>query len=289
MFPVVNVFCAFLCWSMAKKRGRKPFRWFVLGLLFSFLAAIILYFLKPRSDTGSNTQSTPVAQPQAPRFTSGSPAASPATQSRAPMGSVQRGQVDLNALRVAVRQAGPPATVASSTPEEERERREFLELVATTAPSLDFGAVNTQTRAALERVWTGLGQSLADSGSAGGLSGQGNFYETGASATPVDFYPVSPDGNPESVSVIFETAIKEFQNITPEIRKWVEDRFHDNFGDPFLYVDEASHRGILLCGGVCEPSAVTSESLDGLCNIVRESASVVRQNLPMSFGGIWVS
>lgn len=285
MYVAVNIFAAFLCWSMARKRGRKPFRWFLLGLFFTVAAVIVLFFLKPRPGSPNYV----VSRDRVLHDTSPPVFASPATTTGARNTPMQRGQVDLNALRVAVRQSPPQTTPGRFTPEEERERRDFLSLVVTTAPTVDFGPVSAQTRGELERVWCNLGHVLAESGFAGGLSDHGTFYETGESEVAVEFYPVTSDGTAETVCVQFALALKEFQTVTHELQNWVGMRYSDNFGDPVLDMDETGHHGVLVCAGVCEPSYVTIGNLDQLCSLIRDRASVVRQDLPLRFGGVWIA
>ena len=253
-----------------------------MGLFFTLFAIIVLYFLKPLPGSPNYAGASPVELPSMPTFSS--PGSATATQNL----QSQRGHVDLNALRVAVRQSPPQTTEERFTPEEERERRDFLNLVASSAPGINFGNVSAQTRGELERVWRHLGSALAESGFAGGLSDQGTFYETGNSPTAVEFYPITSDGTPDSVCVQFALALKEFQTVTPELRNWVDSQYFDNFGDPVLDLDETGSLGVLVCAGVCDSSHVNSGNIDELCSLVRDRASVVRRDLPLRFGGLWI-
>ena len=277
MFLALNIFCAFLCWSMAKKRGRRPFRWFVLGFFFPVFAVIALFFKGNQQVAGA--QMVPL-----PSVPSPAPAPRPA---HAPT-VVQRGQVDLNALRAAVRMVPRQDEPSRFTQEEEQERRDFMALVESSAPALDFSGQTPATTTALRQVWVNLGRILAESGCAGGVDGDGNFYETGDSGTAVEFYPVSLDGTPGSIRIQFALAMKEFQGKPQGLEQWVSARFHDNFGDPVLFGDPAGRHFTLLCAGVVEPSGVVSSNLDELCDIVRNQASVVKRDLPLRFGGLWL-
>lgn len=284
MILALNIFCAFLCWSMAKKRGRRPFSWFMLGLFFQLFAVVALFFLGARGagqppvpDSGwGNSAARP------PQFTNG-PGSAPPAQT-----FVQRGHVDLNALRTAVRSTPRQEEAARFTQEELQERRNFLDFVASSAPALDFGGGSPETTSALRQAWLNLGQVLADSGFAGGVTDGGNFYETGESGIPVEFYPVSPDGSPASVSIQFALALKEFQSAPPGLQTWVSARFHDQFGDPVLYSEPGSGSVTLLCAGVAEPEGVDATNLDQLCGLIRNQASVVKRDLPPRFGGLWL-
>jgi len=275
---------ALICMSMARKRGRGPVKWFFLGLFFHVFAIAFLYFKGPVGgglmiQSGqqvvetSARQNPPVFQPS----------------------QDQNGEVDLNSLRAAVRQQ-PNVSSASSTDARESngvlepERQAFLDSLASTLSTINFGSVSAEIAQELSQVWMQLGTTLVYSDLAGGLSENKEFYQCHDedSSSAVWFYPVCPNGSATSVLVEFAVPIKRFASESVALQRWVNSQSGSGFSKVVLQKIDSENESILIAYGQCSPNLVTADSLGGLCEEVRGVADQLRETIPARFGGIWI-
>jgi hypothetical protein len=265
-------------------------KWFFLGLFFHIFAIAVLFFKGHADGASTNPALEQVFQPSVRHNP-------PVFQPTQP----QNGEVDLNSLRAAVRRQ-PNETPATSNGADETngvlepERQAFLDSLASTLSTIDFGPVPTTTARAMSQVWMDLGTTLVFSDLAGGLNENSEFYQChdDDAASGVWFYPVSPDGSANSVMAEFAVPVKRFANggqMGPEsvaLRQWVESQPRDGFAQAVLQRIDSGNDSVLLVRGQCNPNLVTADSIGELCDQVRVMAAQLRQTIPSSLGGIWI-
>ena len=278
---------AWICRSMAKKRGRSPLLWTVLGLFFHVVAAIILLLI------GHKTPSFPSAPRYEPTST---PPTRRTTQVHTP--TQQNGHIDLNSLRDAVRRSAqgsvqPPSTQSAHIPHGlEPDRQAFLDSLVSNAPTAEsFRPLPLGTGQALRSAWIDLGRAFVYSGEAGGISDNNEFYQLGdgEDGDSVLFYPVSQDGTTNSVVVQFAVPLKRFRSPSRELFDWVNQQPHGGLAQAVAFATADGSETLLLAAGVSECRLVTYDSLGIMCEQVRTFASRLRQTIPQRFGGIWVT
>jgi hypothetical protein len=278
---------AWICRSMAKKRGRSPLLWTVLGLFFHVVAAVILLLI------GYKTPSFAPVRLYDPTPT---PSARRSTQVHTP--TQQNGHIDLNSLRDAVRRSGqgpvqPPNMQSTHAPHGlEPERQAFLDALAVNAPTAEsFHPLPLGTGQALRSAWIDLGKAFVYSGEAGGVTDNNEFYQLGdgEDEDPVLFYPVSQDGTTDSVVVQFAVPLKRFRSPSRELFDWVNQQPPGGLAQAVVFVTADGNETLLLAAGVSECRLVTHDSLGIMCEQVRTFASRLRQTIPQRFGGIWVT
>ena len=278
---------AWICRSMAKKRGRSPLLWTVLGLFFHVVAVIILLLIGHKTPSFSSVPIYDAAPTPPTRRT---------TQVHTP--TQQNGHIDLNSLRDAVRRSGqgpvqPPSLQSTHDPHGlEPERQAFLDSLATQAPTAEsFRPLPPETGQALRSAWIDLGRAFVYSGEAGGISDNNEFYQLGdgEDEDPVLFYPVSQDGTTSSVVVQFAVPLKRFRSPSRELFDWVNQQPPGGLAQAVAFVTADGSETLLLAAGVSECRLVTHDSLGIMCEQVRTFASRLRQSIPQRFGGIWVT
>ena len=274
---------AFICMSMARKRGRGPVKWFFLGLVFNVFAIAVLLF-KGQADGSSIIQAGQQVVETSVRHNP--PVSRPS--------EAQHGVVDLNSLRAAVlRQSSedsPSRTTGSDANATlEPARQAFMDSLGTTLPTINFGPVSAEIAQALSQVWMQLGKALVFSELAGGLSENNEFYQCHDedSSSAVWFYPVSPNGSSTSVLVEFAVPIKRFASESVALQRWVNSQSGSGFTKVVLQKIDSENESILIAYGQCSPNLVTADSLGGLCEEVRGVADQLRETIPARFGGIW--
>jgi hypothetical protein len=259
-------------------------KWFFLGLFFHVFAIAFLYFKGPVGGGSmvqsgqqvvetSARQNPPVFQPS----------------------QAQNGEVDLNSLRAAVRQQ-PNASSATSTDASESngvlepERQAFLDSLASTLSTINFGPVSAEIAQELSHVWMQLGKTLVFSDLAGGLSENNEFYQCHEedSSSAVWFYPVSPNGANTSALVELAVPIKRFASESVALQSWVHSQSGNGFAKAVLQKIDSENESILIAYGQCSPNLVTADSLGELCEEVRGVAGHLRETIPSRFGGIWI-
>lgn len=289
MGAVVAILIAFVCRSMAKKRGRGPTKWFFLGLIFNIFALIALYFMGNAdgySSTNNFIQSVPNNQPTYHAPTTQPPVQRPNTQQ-------QNGQVDLNSLRDAVRRNTPssatqnPGAGTYSAPQED-ERVEFQRHINQMLLDLVYPNVPASTNDLLKQMWSRLGKNLVDSGLAGGVNDDFEFYVLLDNGTPVFFAPYSRDGTTRSLAVQFGMPIKRFMILPNGLEQWVVAQPARQSVEATLVPTGAGTEHVLWAMGCYEPAQVTDQSLNALCNSVFNEATRIRGAVPQKFGGIFV-
>lgn len=276
---------ALICMSMARKRGRGPVKWFFLGLFFHVFAIAVLFFKGP-VDSGLMIQ--PPQQVIETPVRHNPPVSRPA--------EAQHGVVDLNSLRAAVLRQEPNVSSASSTDARESngvlepERQAFLDSLASTLSTINFGSVSAEIAQELSQVWMQLGQTLVFSDLAGGLSENNEFYQCHEedSSSAVWFYPVSPNGSTTSALVEFAVPIKRFASESVALQRWVNGQSGNGFAKVVLQKIDSENESILIAYGQCSPNLVTADSLGELCEEVRGVAGHLRETIPSRFGGIWI-
>ena len=292
---------AFTCMYMARKRGRGPVKWFFLGLFFNVFAIAVLFFKGNADGFSASPAAVQVFQPLAGQ---NPPVFPPLVRQNPPVFQplqTQNGEVDLNSLRAAVRQQPneSPATTNGAGETNgvlEPERQAFLDSLASTLSTINFGPVPATTARAMSQVWMDLGTTLVFSDLAGGLNENSQFYQCydDDAASGVWFYPVSPDGSANSVMAEFMQPIKRFANDgqmvseSVELQRWVESQPHDDFAQTVLQRNDSGNDSVLMVRGQCNPNLVTTDSIGELCEQVRARAAQLRQTIPSSLGGIWI-
>jgi hypothetical protein len=300
---------AWICRSMAKKRGRSPLLWTFLGLFFHVFAVATLWFLgnKSGAPTGGNQTSAtpyeprPIPSPgtdarRASNLSSPSQRSTPRPTQRNNSPS-QNGHIDLNSLRDAVRRSGhgsipPPVAPTGRTPSGiEPDRQAFLDSLVANAPSAEsFHPLPLGTGQALRSAWIDLGRAFVYSGEAGGITDNNEFYQLGDDddADPVLFYPVSQDGTTQTLVVQFAVPLKRFRSPSREMMDWVNQQPHGGLAQAVAFTTPDGSETMLLAAGVSECQLVTHDSLGIMCEQVRTLAQRLRQTIPQKFGGIWV-
>lgn len=286
---ILNILSAFLCYSMAKKQGRRPLRWFFLGLLFTVFAIAILYWKgrRGRQRAFPNVQ-TDEPTINRPRFTD--EPQRPALQ--------QPGYVDLNALREAVNAGGMRQSQSDALPptealaELEPDRRVFLDLVESVAPTITFPGHTPQSGDQLRSAWLRLGREFVYSDEGGGMTDSKEFYqlEPDGDGMPVLFYPVIVNG--ASVPQIqFACPVKRFRHSNEELEIWVSRQPAESFAVATLFRDETAGETVLLAAGILDPDSapVRATTIGQFCRQVRSEASDLRRDIPARFGGIWIT
>jgi len=283
---ILNLVGAVVCASMARRRGRGPVRWFFLGLLFHVVAIGVLFFLGYRDRSRAVAGSTVVTNwPDVPQ------GVVPSTRTQ------QRGQVDLNALRAAVRgggtgQQGPTGGRPQPDADLAPDRRAFLELIEQVGPTIDFSSVSPQVGRDLRDSWLELGRVFVRSGEAGGITDSSEFYQldVGRSDLPVLFYPVALDPGVSRVVIQFACPVKRFRRAPRQLVAWVETRPHSGFADATLFQDPTAGEVVLLAAGTRDPAStpVNEQTLGEWCRQVRLEAEGLKRDVPSRFGGIWV-
>ena len=285
--PIVG---AIICMSMARKRGRGPVKWFFLGLFFHIFAIAVLFFKGHADGASTNQALEQVFQPSARHNP-------PVFQPTQP----QNGEVDLNSLRAAVRQqpnesSAPTTGARGNNGVLEPERQSFLDSLASTLATINFGPVPATTARALSQVWMDLGTTLVFSDLAGGINENSEFYQChdDDSASAVWFYPISTNGSANSVVAEFAVPVKRFANggqMGPEsvaLQQWVDSQPRGGFAQVVLQRVDSGNDSVLMVRGQCNPNLVTADSLGELCEQVRTKAVQLRQTIPSSLGGIWI-
>ena len=296
--PIIG---AIVCMSMARKRGRGPVKWFFLGLFFHVFAIAVLFFKGNADGFSTSPSAGQVFQPLAGQNPSG---IRPPVRQNPPVfqpSQTQNGEVDLNSLRAAVRQqpnesSAPTTGARGNNGVLEPERQSFLDSLASTLATINFGPVPATTARALSQVWMDLGTTLVFSDLAGGLNENSEFYQChdDDAASGVWFYPVSPDGSANSVMAEFAVPVKRFANggqMGPEsvaLQQWVDSQPRGGFAQVVLQRVDPGNDSVLMVRGQCNPNLVTADSLGELCEQVRTKAVQLRQTIPSSLGGIWI-
>lgn len=289
MALIVNFVSAFLCYSMAKKQGRRPVRWFFLGLIFTVFAIAFLYWKGRRG----RQQASPTSHLGA--LAIDPPQITPQPQSRAMQ---QQGHVDLNALRTAVNTGGMRQTrqlteqPTTASTDLEPDRRAFLDLVESVAPTITFPGLAPQLIDQLRDAWLRLGREFVHSDEAGGITDSQEFYqlEPDGQGAPVLFYPVVVNGA-SSPQIQFACPVKRFRYSSQELERWVAHQPAESFAVATLFRDETAGESVLLAAGVLDPerAPVRSATIGQYCRQVRSEADDLRRDIPARFGGIWIN
>ena len=240
---------AFICMSMARKRGRGPVKWFFLGLVFNVFAIAVLLF-KGQADGRSTIQAGQHVVETSVRHNP--PVSRPS--------EAQHGVVDLNSLRAAVRRQSSEDSSSRTTGSDanatlEPVRQAFMDSLGTTLPTINFGPVSAEIAQALSQVWMQLGKTLVFSDLAGGLSENNEFYQCHDedSSSAVWFYPVSPNGSSTSVLVEFAVPIKRFASESVALQRWVNSQSGSGFTKVVLQNIDSENESILIAYGQCSP------------------------------------
>ena len=276
---------AFICASMAKKRGRGPVKWFFLGLFLNVFALIALA-LMGNADGYSPNLVSQYGSPSAPFPTYSSPnTAQPTFQ--------QSGQVDLNSLRDAVRGNSQssatqnPGSGTYSSPQD-AERLNFQRHIDGMLTTLVYPNVPAGTNQLLKQMWSRLGKNLVDSGLAGGVNDDYEFYVVLENGTPVFFAPFSFDGSPGLLSVQFGLPVKRFASAPQGLEQWAVSQPARQSVEATLVATGSGMEQVLWAMASYQPHQVTDQSLYALCSAVFNEAIRIRDTVPKKFGGIVV-
>lgn len=273
---------------MAQKRGRSPMMWFFLGLFFNIFAIIALALMG-----NAGPASTPyVAPTPSPQPTYRPPASQPTNQRN--NAGQQNGQVDLNSLRDAVRRNSQSSATQNPgagtySPPQDAERVEFQRHIDSMINTLVYPSVPAATNDLLKQMWARLGKNLVDSGLAGGVNDDYEFYVVLDNGTPVFFAPFSRDGSSRTLVVQFGMPIKRFMNLPTGLQQWADAQPARQSVEPMLMPTGTGAEQVLWAMAFVEPTRVTSQSLNALCNSVFNEASRIREAVPKKFGGILVA
>ena len=271
---------AFICSSMAKKRGRGPVKWFFLGLFFNVFALIALALMGKADGYSPDLLSQYQYQHPSPP-----PPFQPTFQ--------QSGQVDLNSLRDAVRgnsQSSAAQNPGSGTysPPQDDERMDFQRHIDGMLTTLVYPNVPAGTNQLLKQMWSRLGKNLVDSGLAGGVNDDYEFYVVLENGTPVFFAPFSFDGSPGVLSVQFGMPIKRFASAPHGLEQWAGSQPARQSVEATLVPTGSGMEQVLWAMASFQPHQVTDQSLYALCSAVFNEAIRIRDTVPKKFGGIVV-
>lgn len=273
---------------MAKKRGRGPMKWFFLGLFFNIFALIAL-FLMGNADGYSPQNHIPGVSTPQPSF---QPYIAPPPAQR-PNVQQQNGQVDLNSLRDAVRRNTPSSAAQNPgagtySASQEDERVEFQRHIDLMMLDLVYPNVPSGTNDLLKQMWARLGKNLVDSGLAGGVNDDFEFYVMLDNGTPIYFAPYSKDGTTRSLAVQFGMPIKRYVNLPNGLEQWAIAQPVRQSIEATLMPIGAGPEHVLWAMACYEPAQVSDQTLGALCNSVFNEASRIRSAVPKKFGGILV-
>jgi len=279
-----------ICSSMAKKRGRGPVKWFFLGVFFNILAIIVLLLLG--NARGFERSMARPGQATAPAVVSG-PTSTPRTTHNRSAGH-QFGEVDLEALREAVRHSNDSSVtenmgVGTFAPQQNDERIEFQRHINDMLPTLVYPNVSDETNRLLRQLWLKLGQDLVNSGLAGGVNDDYEFYVVLADGTPIFFAPMSRDGTPNALAVQFGAPAKRYMNLPSGLQQWVSSQAISQSVEATLIRTGVGNEIVLWVMVTYEPAQVTAQSLNALSNYVQDEAVRMKDNIPKKFGGIEVT
>jgi hypothetical protein len=279
-----------ICSSMAKKRGRGPVKWFFLGVFFTILAMIVLLLLG--NARGFERSMARPGQATAPAVVSG-PTSTPRTTQNRSAGH-QFGEVDLEALREAVRHSNDSSVtenmgVGTFAPQQNDERIEFQRHINGMLPTLVYPNVSDETNRLLRQLWLKLGQDLVNSGLAGGVNDDYEFYVVLADGTPIFFAPMSRDGTANTLAVQFGAPAKRYMNLPNGLQQWVSSQAISQSVEATLIRTGVGNEIVLWVMATYVPEQVTAQSLNALSNYVQDEAVRMKDNVPKKFGGIEVT
>ena len=122
-------------------------------------------------------------------------------------------------------------------------------------------------------MWSRLGKNLVDSGLAGGVNDDYEFYVVLENGTPVFFAPFSFDGSPGVLSVQFGMPIKRFASAPHGLEQWAGSQPARQSVEATLVPTGSGMEQVLWAMASFQPHQVTDQSLYALC-----SAKEVRRN-----------
>jgi hypothetical protein len=279
-----------ICSSMAKKRGRGRVKWFFLGVFFNIFAILVLLLLG--NARGFDRAAVNHWQATAPPIVS-PPGSTPRTF-QDHNGGHQFGEVDLQALREAVRHSNHSSGtenrgVGTFAPQQNAERLEFQRHINDMLPTLVYPNVRDETNQLLRQLWLKLGQDLMNSGLAGGVNDDYEFYVVLDDGTPVFFAPMSRDGTANALAVLFGAPAKRYMKLPDGLQQWVSTHAMSQSAEATLIQTGVGTEIVLWVMATYEPSQVTHQSLSALSNFVQFEAGRMRDLVPKRFGGIEVS